>query len=129
MIEVVPYNGNTLAYIGDAVMSLQVREYLIRVKNLQKPNTLQKRSVEFVSANAQARFLKRLMEENRLTEDEIGIVKRGRNAKSDSIAKNADVQTYRLATGLEALWGHLYLINEHERLQELWLRIVEISEE
>lgn len=128
-MEVVPYNGNTLAYIGDAVMSLQVRDYLIKVKGLQKPDTLQKRSVAFVSANAQARFLKVFMEKEVLSDEEMSIVKRGRNAKSDSIAKNADVQTYRLATGLEALWGYLYLFDQKDRLEELWQMITKISEE
>ncbi|NBK96884.1 MAG: ribonuclease III [Clostridia bacterium] len=127
-MEIVPYNGNTLAYIGDAVMSLQVRSYLISEKNLQKPNVLQKESVKFVSAKSQAAFLNKMMEEHVLSEDELAIVKRGRNAKSDSVAKNVDVQTYRIATGLEALWGYLYLSNKQERLDELWKYIIQIKE-
>lgn len=127
-MEIVPYNGNTLAYIGDAVMSLQVRSYLISEKNLQKPNVLQKESVKFVSAKSQAMFLNKMIEENILNEDELLIVKRGRNAKSDSVAKNVDVVTYRIATGLEALWGYLYLSEQKERLDELWNYIIQIKE-
>lgn len=127
-MEIVPYNGNTLAYIGDAVMSLQVRTYLISEKNLQKPNVLQKESVKFVSAKAQAAFLNKMIDEHILNDDELSIVKRGRNAKSDSVAKNVDVVTYRIATGLEALWGYLYLSEKHERLDELWKYIIQIKE-
>lgn len=127
-MEIVPYNGNTLAYIGDAVMSLQVRTYLVSEKNLQKPNVLQKESVKFVSAKSQAVFLNKMIEENILNEDELLIVKRGRNAKSDSVAKNVDVVTYRIATGLEALWGYLYISNQHGRLDELWKYIIQIKE-
>lgn len=127
-MEIVPYNGNTLAYIGDAVMSLQVRTYLVSEKNLQKPNVLQKESVKFVSAKSQAVFLNKMIEDNILSEDELLIVKRGRNAKSDSVAKNVDVVTYRIATGLEALWGYLYISNQHERLDELWKYIIQIKE-
>lgn len=127
-MEIVPYNGNTLAYIGDAVMSLQVRTYLVSEKNLQKPNVLQKESVKFVSAKSQAVFLNKMIEENILNDDELLIVKRGRNAKSDSVAKNVDVVTYRIATGLEALWGYLYISNQHERLDELWKYIIQIKE-
>lgn len=127
-MEIVPYNGNTLAYIGDAVMSLQVRTYLVSEKNLQKPNVLQKESVKFVSAKSQAVFLNKMIEDNILSEEELLIVKRGRNAKSDSVAKNVDVVTYRIATGLEALWGYLYISNQHERLDELWKYIIQIKE-
>lgn len=127
-MEVIPYNGNTLAYLGDAVMSLQVRAYLVSEKGLQKPNVLQKESVKFVSAKAQATFLIKMLENNVLNEQEIVIVKRGRNAKSDSVAKNVDVQTYRIATGLEALWGYLYLNGNESRLEELWRYIITLQE-
>lgn len=127
-MEIVPYNGNTLAYVGDAVLSLQVRNYLVQVKGIQKPKLLQKESIDFVSAKSQAAFLTRMIEENVLSEEEISIVKRGRNAKSDSVAKNVDVVTYRIATGLEALWGWLYLSDRQDRLEELWQYILKIKE-
>lgn len=127
-MEIIPYNGNTLAYVGDAVMSLQVRNYLVIEKNLQKPNILQRESIKFVSAKAQAKFLLQMLEDEILSEDEISVVKRGRNAKSDSVAKNVDVNTYRIATGLESLWGYLYLTQKIERLETLWQYIVKLSE-
>lgn len=127
-MEIVAYSGNTLAYIGDAVMSLQVRDYLISEKKLLKPKDLQQESVKFVSAKAQAKFLLKMLDDNMLTEDEIAIVKRGRNAKSDSVAKNVDVRTYRIATGLEALYGYLYLTHQHTRLEEIWRYIIQIKE-
>ena len=66
-MEIVPYNGNALAYVGDAVLSLQVRNYLVKKIGLQKPKLLQKESVKFVSAKAQAYFLTKMMENNILT--------------------------------------------------------------
>ena len=89
---------------------------------------LQKESVKFVSAKAQALYLQKLLDENKLNEEEVNIVKRGRNAKSDSVAKNVDVVTYRIATGLEALWGWLYLSGRKERLEELWRYWLEVKE-
>lgn len=126
-MEVQGLNGTTLAFIGDAIMSLKVREYLVEL-GYQRPNDLQKRSVRYVSAKAQANFLSLLLEEGFFTEAEITIIKRGRNSKSDSIAKNADVVTYRMSTGFEALWGYLYLTNQHDRLQELWEKVKMIEE-
>lgn len=127
-MDIVPYNGNTLAYVGDAVLSLQVRDYLIQVRNIQKPNVLQKESIKFVSAKAQAKFLLKMIEDGILSEQELLMVKRGRNAKSDSVAKNVDVTTYRIATGLEALWGYLYLSKQQERLAQLWNYIIQMEE-
>lgn len=126
-MEIQGLNGTTLAFIGDAIMSLKVREYLVEL-GYQRPNDLQKRSVRYVSAKAQANFLSFLLEEGFFTESEITIIKRGRNSKSDSIAKNADVVTYRMSTGFEALWGYLYLTNQHDRLQELWEKVKMIEE-
>lgn len=126
-MEVVPYNGTTLAYIGDAVMSLKVREMLV-LQGYQKPKILQQKSVAWVSAKAQAHFLIKLQEQHFFHEDEEHIILRGRNAKSDSIAKNASVSVYRMSTGLEALWGYLYLTNKMERLEEVWTAMKEIGE-
>lgn len=117
-MELAGLNGTTLAFIGDAVFSLQIREYLVELGN-QKPNTLQKLSVQYVSAKAQHKFLKTFLDNNILSEEEQLIVKRGRNSKTQTIAKNADVITYRNSTGFEALWGYLYLSKQEERLNEL----------
>ncbi|MEG0326976.1 MAG: ribonuclease III domain-containing protein [Erysipelothrix sp.] len=113
------HSGNVLAFIGDAVLSLQVREYLVSI-GISKTKQLQETSVKYVSAKAQANYMMTLIEADSLTEDEMVMYKRGRNAKSASIAKNADVTTYRIATGFEALWGYLYLTQQNERLTFLW---------
>lgn len=114
------HSGNVLAFIGDAVLSLQVRKYLVEEKGMTKTHRLQQKSTEFVSAEAQADFMADLLEKEILSEKENMIYKRGRNAQSKSSAKNADIISYRMATGLEALWGYLYLNEEMERLEELW---------
>lgn len=113
------HSGNVLAFVGDAVLSLQVREYLVSL-GYSKTKQLQETSTQFVSASAQAKFVDYLLLEDVLTSEETLIFKRGRNAKSASMAKNAEVKDYRMATGLEALWGYLYLSDQSERLSVLW---------
>ena len=112
-------NGSTLAFVGDAILSLYVRDYLVKL-GITKTKELQERSVRFVSANAQAKFIQKLLADNFLSEYEVKLFLRGRNHKSDTKAKNADIVTYRQSTGFEALLGYLYLINNHERLLEIW---------
>lgn len=121
-------NGTTLAYIGDALMSLWVREMLVD-EGWQKPKVLQKKSEKWVSARAQAAFVRVLLEEMFFDEEEVSVVMRGRNAKTDSVAKNASVIDYRMATGLEAVIGYLYLTKKEERLNSLWERIKEMGEQ
>lgn len=111
-------NGTTLAYMGDAVMELFVREHLIRNGQV-KPNKLHVSATKFVSAKAQAGMVVQLLEENFFTEEEVAVIKRGRNANQGTVPKNTDVQTYRHATSFEAIIGYLYLLNEHERLNAL----------
>lgn len=118
------YSGNVLAFIGDAVLSLQVREHLVSL-GLTKTKQLQETSTKYVSAKAQAQFVDFLISNNILTESEHLIFKRGRNAKSASMAKNAEVKDYRKATGLEALWGYLHLNDQQERLTSLWNMFIE----
>jgi len=111
--------GGVLAYIGDAVLSLQVREYLVSL-GYTKAKDLQKKSEIFVSAKGQAEFAHFLIQNNHLNEQEFDIFKRGRNHKSETIPKNTDVVTYRMATGLEALWGYWYLEQNQIRLRLIW---------
>ena len=113
------HSGNVLAFVGDAVLSLQVREYLVSL-GYSKTKQLQETSTQFVSAGAQAKFVNFLILKDILNTEEKQIFKRGRNAKSASMAKNAQVKDYRMATGLEALWGYLYLSDQKERLSALW---------
>lgn len=108
----------TLAYIGDSVFSNTVRRYLIALGH-QNVNLLTKKSILYVKANAQALIVHTLMEE--LTEEELRVVKRGRNTTSH-VPKNAKVSDYRYATGFEALLGFLSLCGEDERLEELMIK-------
>jgi ribonuclease-3 family protein len=87
---------------------------------------LHKEAVSFVKAHAQSEFMKQLRDE--LTEEEFAIYKRGRNAKSGTVPKNADVQEYREATGFEAVFGFLYLTGQNERLNNMFKKIISISE-
>jgi len=121
-------NGTTLAYIGDALMTLWVREHLME-QGWQKPKVLQKKSEGWVSARAQSAYLHALLEKAFFDEEEQRIVMRGRNAKTDSSAKHASVHEYRMATGLEAVIGYLYLMRREERLQALWSEIKEMGEQ
>ncbi|HSJ37639.1 MAG TPA: Mini-ribonuclease 3 [Planococcus sp. (in: firmicutes)] len=121
-------NALALAYMGDAVYEQAVREHLIRSGRV-KPNILHRQSTTFVSAKAQAVVLKRLTEEGYLTETELAIMRRGRNAKSGSVPKNTDVQTYNFSTAFEAVLGWLYLKEEKERLQATIRYAIEIIEE
>ncbi len=111
-------NGLALAYIGDAIYELEVRQHLLAL-GLTKVNDLQKRSKHYVSAKAHAAIFQRMSDDQILFEDELIYFKRGRNAKSHTKAKNTDVVTYRISTGIEALFGYLYLSNRQERLQTL----------
>lgn len=101
-------NPVTLAYLGDAVYELYIRKYLLS-KKIVKVNELQKESLKFVSAKSQAVILKRLIDNNILTKDELNIIKKGRNTKSHKPPKNTDIITYKYATGLESLIGYLFL--------------------
>ena len=81
-----------------------------------------------MSAKAQAHYVKILMEQSFFREAELEIIRRGRNAHTVTKAKNADVMTYRMSTGFEALWGYLYLNQEQARLEELWEAVKKIGE-
>ena len=121
-------NGLALAYMGDAVYEQAVREHLLRSGRV-KPNTLHRQATTFVSAKAQAMVLKRLTEEGFLTEEELAIMRRGRNAKSGSVPKNTDVQTYNFSTAFEAVVGWLYLKERQERTGEVIRYAIDIIEE
>src|SRR5690625_3477998 len=111
-------NGLALAYIGDAIYELHIRQYLLEAGQT-RPNQLHHLATQFVSAKAQNELVLKMLETNLLLEEEERIYKRGRNAKSHSAAKNADVATYRNSTGFEALMGYLYMSGQTERLKEL----------
>ena len=117
-------NIQVLAILGDAVFSLYIREKLLEL-GINNPNIIQKKSIDYVSAKNQAKILNNLIENNISTDEEIDIVKRGRNNKKSNHPKNTDVITYKLSTGFEALLGDLY-INNKERLEKI-LSIIEVK--
>jgi ribonuclease-3 family protein len=106
-------NPIVLAFVGDAVYSLFVRERLTFLTNL-KTGELNKRATAEVNASAQAIFAQEIMP--LLTEEELGVFKRARNAKKPTKAKTATVAEYNTATGLEAVLGYLYIIGDYKRL-------------
>lgn len=117
-VDVNLINGIALAFEGDAVYSMYIRRHLI-FKGLTKPNKLHGEANKYVSAKAQASLISSLLEAQLLTEKEEEIYKRGRNANSHTKAKNADVVTYRMSTGFEAVLGYLHMTEQIERLEEL----------
>ncbi len=106
----------TLAFIGDAVYSLFVREKLVFYKD-EKGSELNRKTAEVVCASSQADYIDFLMPY--LTSEEIEVYKRGRNAKKSTRAKNATVGEYNKSTGFEALVGYLYILGEIDRLNYL----------
>ena len=117
-------NIQALAFIGDAVLSLYIREELLK-KGIVKANILQKKTTEYVSAKGEVKILNHLITSGILTEEEIEIIRRGRNNKRDSHPKNTDIITYKWSTGFEALLGYLYL-NNIVRLKEI-LKEIEVE--
>lgn len=111
------YSSLALAHIGDAVYEVLVRLTVLTDGNAPV-NRLHKKARDMVNAKAQAEFYYRIKDE--LTEEEAGVFRRGRNAKSFTVPKNADLMDYRHATGLEALFGYLYLKGEKARAVELF---------
>lgn len=113
-------NPLALAYLGDGVFEVYVREYLLVEKDITKPDLLQKAAVRFVSAKAQAAFMKEAIVNQWVSEEEISIYKRGRNAKNNRVMKNTSVITHNQSSGFEALIGHLYLLKKQERIEEIF---------
>lgn len=117
-IDAQQLNSLALAYMGDAIYETYVRRHLLYSGKV-RPNQLHRTGTKYVSAKAQCRILFQLMDDNLLDDAEMAVVMRGRNAKSGTVPKNTDVQTYHYSTAFEALMGHLYLTGKIERLEEL----------
>ena len=120
MEDPIMLSGLQLAFVGDAVYGLLVRQELANTKRPIKE--LHALSVEMVNATAQAKYFEVIS--NQLTGDEMTVFKRGRNAKASNVPKHSLVGEYHAATGLEALFGYLYLSNQTERMnmlfQQMW---------
>lgn len=115
-VDIRTYSPLVLAYIGDGVYELMIRTLIVRQGNCQV-SKMHKKASSLVKAAAQSEMMEYL--EPLLTEEELQIYKRGRNAHSPTMAKNASMGDYRRATGFEALIGYLYLKQELARLTEL----------
>lgn len=127
-MEIVTHNATSLAWMGDAIMTLKIREELLS-QGYRKADLLQKKSARILSAKGQSKILRQMKEEDLFTDDEKEILARGRNATIHSKAKNASGQIYLEATALEALLGYLYLYHHEDRLQVCLKRIVELGNE
>ena len=117
-MDVIEVNVLVLAYLGDTIYEDYIRKYLISL-GINNVDELQKKSVNYVSAKHQAEFIKKLLDENLLSEEEVDVFKRARNYKSTSHPKNCDIVTYKHATGLEAVIGYLELTNNRVRIDEI----------
>ena len=108
---------SALAYLGDSVLEICVRKYLVE-EGLATSAHLNSEALKYVRASAQAEAVKRIIP--MLTEEESAVFRRGRNVGHTSTPKSASVSEYRMATGMEALFGYLYLLDRHERIAELF---------
>lgn len=115
-----------LAFVGDAIYELFIRTYLVTSNKELSPHKLHIKAISFVKAHSQSELIKKI--ENVLTEEEYSVFKRGRNAKSGSVPRNADVQEYRMATGFEALVGFLYITEQVNRLNEILDMVIELND-
>ena len=115
-VDIKTYSPLTLAYIGDGIFDLVIRSIVVGKGNT-KASRLHARTSQIVKAHSQAMMAEAL--EDVLTEEEADVYRRGRNAKSPTMAKNSSMTDYRRATGFEALLGYLYLKDEFERVAEL----------
>ena len=112
----------TWAYIGDNVYELFIRTHLINTTKL-KPHELHVEAIKYVKAEAQAAILERI--NDKLTDEEKDIVRRGRNAENHHVPKNVSVQTYMYATAFESLIGYLYLTKQDDRLYNILSMCIE----
>jgi len=115
-VDLRTYSPLTLAFLGDCVFDLIIRTVIVERGN-RAPESLHKKKSAVVKAQTQAKMAEALLEG--LSDEELAVYKRGRNAKSYSVAKNASVSDYRKATGFEALLGYLYLQDKEDRIIEL----------
>ena len=117
-------NVLVLAFLGDSVYENYIRKYLINT-GIGNVNDLQTKSIDYVSAKAQAKFIEYLIDKEILTEEEMDVYKRARNYKTTSHPKNTDIITYKVATGFEAIIGYLELSNNKDRIEKIINYILE----
>ena len=117
MIKINEVSTDALAYLGDCVIELKVRELLVS-RGISGSGHLNKESLAFVKATAQAKAMQKLMP--LLTEEELSVYKRGRNMSGGNVPKSATMSEYRSATGMEVLFGYLHLLGLAERIDFLF---------
>ena len=117
-----------LAYLGDAIYELYVREHIIKTVRTGRADIMHRAGVKYVCADGQADSVKAMIESGFLSEDEQGFVRRAHNHKTATKPKNADPVTYKWATAFEALLGYLRLSGCEQRLKEIMQKAVEITE-
>ena len=117
MIDLREVSTQALAYLGDCVIEMCVREHLV-ARGISSSGRLNEEALSFVRASAQAEAMKRILP--LLSEEEEGFFRRGRNLGHSSVPKNATVSDYRTATGMESLFGFLHLAGRGERIKELF---------
>ena len=120
-------NGTSLAYMGDSILEVFIRKYLLG-KNITKVNELHKTAIKYTSGESQAKVVDYLLENDLLTEEEIIIYKRGRNSKTNQNRKNISDALHNKSTGLEAVIGYLYLSDNSDRLLKILNYILQIVE-
>ncbi len=120
-------NGLVLAYLGDAVLEVKVRLYLIE-SGIVKPHLLQQASIKYVCASAQEKGMLMLQEQGFFTDEELLVFKRGRNTKAKHVAKGVSVQTYQNATGFEAVLGYLSLKQDEGRIDEICQSYIRVNQ-
>lgn len=126
--EIIQINTSTLAYLGDAVYELKIREMLVRTR----PNNVDrshKAAIRYVSADGQAKAARAMMATAFLSDEEERLLKRARNHRTMSKPSNADPKNYKVATGFEALIGYIYLLGDSERLNEVIGEAVRLLDE
>ena len=116
-INVKEVSAEALAYLGDSVIELKVREFLVN-QGIGSSGALNRESLSFVKATAQARAMHKILP--LLTEEETSAYKRGRNMSSGNVPKSATMSEYRAATGMEALFGYLHILGDTERIDLLF---------
>jgi len=125
--DVKQLNALALAYMGDAVLEIAIRKHLLRAGRV-KPNILHREATHYVSAKAQSMVIHQMIDEHYFTEEEMAGLKRGRNAKSGSVPKNTDVQTYNYSSAFEAVLGFLYLTGQQARVDGIIRYAIQIVE-
>jgi len=123
--QVKQLNPLVLALVGDAIYEVFIRAYLVEKNRDMNAHKIHVKAVAHVKAHGQSEYMKSLIKD--LDEEELGIFKRGRNSKSATTPKNADLNEYKWATGFESLVGFLYLSERNERLNDIFEKIINLN--